>query len=269
MPSAEPLLRLARWPNVLLSAAGVVAGGWWAARDVGAPRLWIASLAAASLTVFANADNDLQDVEVDRIAHPERPLPSGTVVPRVARRVAALTAAGGVALSATVSLLLAGAAAAFLALAAWYNRSLKRHGLAGNALVATLASLPFAWGAVAVGSPLAVAPLLGVAIPLHLARELAKDLDDVPGDAGQRRTLPIVAGPVAARATAVAATALAFVLCTPVVLGRPLLAVALLPAAALAIAAAARLVAGAPGSPLLYKSSMVLATAGLLAAGTP
>ena len=73
------LAEIARWPNALIAAAGVLVGAWWA-RPVlpGAAPLW-AALAAVALTVYANAFNDRYDIEIDRVAHPERPLPRGAV----------------------------------------------------------------------------------------------------------------------------------------------------------------------------------------------
>src|SRR3954464_3551952 len=82
MPSASlragaAVADLVRWPNALIAAAGVFTGAWYAAGDVTAPATaWLAR-AAVALTAVANAADDVADREIDRVAHPERPLPSG------------------------------------------------------------------------------------------------------------------------------------------------------------------------------------------------
>ena len=75
-----------------------------------------------------------------------------------------------------------------------YSQIKSRWGVLGNATVAVLGSMPFLYGAWAAGKPEAGIVLVGIAAPLHLAREIAKDIDDIDGDRGRRRTLPIVGG---------------------------------------------------------------------------
>ena len=86
-----------------------------------------------------------------------------------------------------------------------YSPWLKRAGFAGNLVVSVLASLPFLYGSYAAGDWQSGVPLVLLAIPLHLARELAKDLDDREADRGTRRTIPVTAGVHSARAAIVAA----------------------------------------------------------------
>jgi 4-hydroxybenzoate polyprenyltransferase len=151
-----------------------------------------------------------------------------------------------------------------------YSPWLKRSGAAGNLLVSVLASLPFAYGAYAVGNTARALPLVLIAIPLHLARELAKDLDDREADRLSRRTVPIVAGVFPARVAIVAALvasgcALAFGL-APLVKSESLLLVALVPAIIALALATGRALLGRPGSPAFFKLGMVCAMAALLVA---
>src|SRR5687767_9580328 len=76
--SPDEWLTLLRWRNALLAGAGVLAGAWWGAGRV---TLGVALVTAAAfaLTAVANAANDIADIEIDRVAHPERPLASGAV----------------------------------------------------------------------------------------------------------------------------------------------------------------------------------------------
>src|SRR5499427_11077238 len=73
------ILALVRWENALLSVAGVVLGAWWATGRPNEPGTIVMAGVAVLLTAFANADNDVRDFEIDRVAHPQRPLPTGTL----------------------------------------------------------------------------------------------------------------------------------------------------------------------------------------------
>src|SRR5512135_2050629 len=73
------LVRLVRAHNLLLAAAGVLAGGWIALGTVALPKLLAcAALSGVGLGAAGNAANDVQDVAADRINAPGRhPLASG------------------------------------------------------------------------------------------------------------------------------------------------------------------------------------------------
>ena len=260
------LLRLARWPNALIAAAGVLAGAWWARGDLAAGPTWLAVLSAVALTAVANASNDIADVEIDRAAHPERPLPRG----ELSVRDATVLAVAGAAVGAGAAALLApalGALAVGVALAmALYSWRIKRAGLPGNLLVALLASLPFLWGAWSAGDPRAAAPLVLLAMPLHLAREIAKDLDDAAADAPVRRTLPVRFGPAVARGALLLALLAFGAVLVPFAGERPRFAIAVLPVVLLVVLGALRALRGERGGPLLLKSAMVCAILSLAAA---
>lgn len=261
--SADALLRLARWPNAVLAATGVAFGAWWVGWGDGT-RIACAALGAACLTATANAWNDLADVDIDRRAHPGRPLPSGLVSEGAARRFAAAAGLAGVALEALGAPALGAASVVVLALMFAYSPWIKRTGLPGNVLVAVLASLPFLYGGWVVGRARSAIVLVLIAIPLHLAREIAKDLDDAPADAGSRRTLPLSAGVTAAIAVLAAASFAFLLLLVPLAAARPIFAVAAVPAAALVLYAVAIAVRGRRGSPLVFKLAMLCTMAAFL-----
>ena len=258
------LAAVARWPNALIAAAGVFVGAWWARRALpGAAPMW-AALAAVALTIFANAFNDRYDVEIDRVAHPDRPLPRGELSEEHVQYLylGAAVAAAGFALLAHPALCLA--TLGVLALMVFYTVALKRWGFVGNASVAVLASLPFLYGAVSVGDWHAGLQLVLVAAPLHLARELAKDIEDARGDAPHRRTIPVAHGMAAARAVVLFALAI-FAWRAAVLVGTaPRLATALIPCFVLCALAGKRVLAARPGAPLLLKAAMVAAMAAIV-----
>jgi geranylgeranylglycerol-phosphate geranylgeranyltransferase len=209
----HPVLRLVRWANLLIAAAGVLAGGWIALRAIQLPAaLGLAALSAMAIGAVGNTWNDIRDVGADRVNRPgARPLAAG----QVRRGSADLIVFDG----SLFALVLAGVvggwqilvAAAALGVMFAYSPLLKPRPLVGNLTVAVLAGSPPFFGALAVGRPAAgVVPWI-LAAWLHLVREVVKDVEDEPGDRTiGRRTLPIVAGPRRARVGA-AAAALLFV----------------------------------------------------------
>ena len=157
-----------------------------------------AALAAAFfITAFGNVLNDLRDVDVDRIAHPSRPLPSGTVTKRSAARMLGLLLSLGLAFAALAGVWPLLFAAGTVLLLLLYESRLKREGLSGNLVVALLTASTFLFGAVAQGH-LETARFAVIAAAMaffvNLAREVAKDMQDVDADRGHRRTLPMQLG---------------------------------------------------------------------------
>lgn len=264
MGSARAILSLIRWHNALIAGAGVLLGAWWAGAEPLSRAPLLAAAAAVCLAAFANAINDWSDIEIDRLAHPRRPLPSGRLDPRDALVVAGAAAVAGVLLATLARPVLGVVSLVVLALMHQYGLRLKPGGL-GNIVVAVLASLPFLYGAWSVGRPGAASLLLGFAIPLHFAREVAKDLEDAAADAPRRRTLPVVLGPARTRGVFLAALLVFVAVLAPFALARPLFAVLVLPALLLCVAAASRVVRGRRGGPTLLKSAMLWAMAALVA----
>lgn len=259
------LARVARLQNGALAAGGVVVGAWWSGTTMRMSlRVVLAALVALALSTFANAFNDVCDVEIDRLAHPDRPLPSGELTARAALMLAYGAAAAALVASALLSPGFAVASALVVGLMALYSTHLKRVGLPGNLCVAALASLPFVYGAWAVGAPAVALPLFALALPLHLAREIAKDLDDVTGDRLARATLPLTVGSRATRALFAGAIVIFLVVLAALVVQRPLLGVLAVPALCLCALAIGRVVGGKPGGPGLLKAAMVLALVPLL-----
>lgn len=266
------VLQLVRWANALTAAAAVVIGAWWAGwpgwND--ATAVAFAALAAIGLTAAANTWNDLADIGIDLLVHPDRPIPAQRLSIASADRVGMAAATIAVAAASAVSVTLGVCSVVVLALMKLYSPWLKRAGFAGNVLVAFLASLPFVYGSYAVGEWRLGLPLVLIAAPLHLARELAKDLDDREGDRHHRRTMPVALGVLPTRAIMIVAlaafgAALAFGL-APQTRSPRIFVLALLPAFALLAFATTRALRGRTGSPAYFKLAMMCAMAALLVA---
>jgi len=200
--SVKAYLQLARWPNALLAAFAVLAAsqvGHVEGEFIPDPVLG-AMLAALCLTVTANSSNDAADSEIDRVAHPERPIPRGAFQVKEARAIALSAALCGEIFATLASMWLGIISVFAIALMFLYSWRIKRYGVAGNITVAVLASLPFLYGAWAVHAYFVGLLLAGLAAPLHFAREIAKDIEDMDADAtAGRRTIPIVLGAPGAR----------------------------------------------------------------------
>lgn len=265
MTAPSAIASLVRWPNALIAALGVAMGAWWAGGRIDDWHVLSAIVAALALAAFANATNDIHDLEIDRVAHPERPLPRGDVSVRVAWIVAAGAALAALAAATLARPVLGLLTIAVLAAMFFYSGTFKRYGLPGNLLVAVIASLPFLYGGWAAGRPRPALALVALAVPLHLAREIAKDLDDVGGDAGARSTLPVAHGATVARVALVLALLAFCAMLLPWVMRRPLFALLIAPALLLSGLGASRAIRGLPGGPVQFKAAMLLAMASLIA----
>ncbi len=201
-------VKLARLPNAVTAGMGV----WLGHACLPGPLAWkaaaLGSAAMALLAAAGNMQNDVLDLQVDRINRPDRPLPSG----RVGR---------GSALAAAIALYILAVLIAFtlgrseglltfeMGLLLWlYNRKLKALPLWGNLAVAVLCALAVYLPELGRWPDYTAIPVL-FAFLTTLAREVAKDAEDVAGDrANGYQTLPIRFGETAAKGVTAAACVL-------------------------------------------------------------
>jgi len=148
-----------------------------------------------AVVVFAfvaagNSLNDYLDREVDKMAHPERPLPSGRIQPRTALWIAV----GFFIVSIGSSLLLENLESIAIVLAAVvvmvvYEVKTKAMGLVGNLSIAFLTGCLFLLGGAMVGHMERTVTMAAMAFLATLGREIVKDIQDMEGDF-DRVTLP-------------------------------------------------------------------------------
>jgi len=198
----QPALRLVRPENLVVSFLGTIVGGLVGRGSgvTGPLSFWalvaLAGISTACVTAAGNVLNDLLDLEVDRINHPDRPLVTGAVSVEVARGlVVALFVVGlfvVLPLVAVAPLVGAIFAAAVLSVLA-YEFLLKARGFVGNLVVAFLTAMVFLYGGAAAGNAAILLPFAGMAFLATLSREVIKDMEDVQGDVG-RTTLPMSYG---------------------------------------------------------------------------
>ncbi len=158
-----------------------------------------AALLIASAVVFVfiiggNSLNDYLDREVDKLAHPERPLPSGRMRPETARNVSL----AAFIISPALSVLLWDALSFIIVVVAVivmlaYELRTKKMGLAGNLSIAGLTAGLFLLGGAVMGRVEATVAIGAMAFLATLGREIVKDVQDMGSDF-DRRTLPQTIG---------------------------------------------------------------------------
>ncbi|MDD5709602.1 MAG: geranylgeranylglycerol-phosphate geranylgeranyltransferase [Candidatus Marinimicrobia bacterium] len=200
----KPYIMLARPANIaLVTTVILITSAFYSPY----PPVWkvlLSILCVAFITAAGNTLNDLNDIEIDRINKPKRPLPSGTVTPENAKRYMYLLFifGNGFALilgfwNLLLSLLIVTPALY------WYAKHLRNVPLAGNVMVAFLSSLTFIFAAAAFRDlgPAYIPALY--CFMISLIREIVKDLEDLSGDgANNSNTLPVAVGEASTRVIA-------------------------------------------------------------------
>jgi geranylgeranylglycerol-phosphate geranylgeranyltransferase len=166
----------------VLIAAGTSISDYWA--DIVPAAVVIFFFVAAG-----NSLNDYMDQEVDKVAHPERPIPSGKIKPNTVRTISiycfsiALVASFFLRIEATLIVLAA------TALMLTYEMSTKKKGFSGNLTIGLLTGMLFIFGGAVVGKidkTIIIGLMAGLAT---LGREIVKDIEDMEADF-DRNTLP-------------------------------------------------------------------------------
>ncbi|MDR2553931.1 MAG: geranylgeranylglycerol-phosphate geranylgeranyltransferase [Fibromonadaceae bacterium] len=154
------------------------------------------SLGVFFLVAFANAHNDIIDFETDKINRPNRPLPSGRIKLKTAHIIVIICVCLAIILGLISGFEFALLFAAVGALSFVYNKFMKGLPLAGNFAVALLTTTPIIIPIVEFGLPQPeLFNLAFFAFMLTMAREITKDIEDMPGDAANGlKTFPVLLG---------------------------------------------------------------------------
>ena len=205
-------IALMRPKNLVLAGATVPLGAYFALMDTSEAFPFVAvtlhTLAVMLFTGAGNAMNDIKDAEIDKTAHPMRPLPSGQLTLSQAGRFTSLLwvlsvaahVGGLLAVEAAVSIYLPTALIYILAVVLMvtydHGPATKNRGLSGNIVISLLVGAVILYGASAVGGfalPV-IWWIFGVVFLTNLAREMVKDCMDMEADQGSRQTLPMTYG---------------------------------------------------------------------------
>ena len=205
-------IELMRPKNLVLAGATVPLGAYFALMDVNDafPVLAVSLhvLAVVLFTGAGNAMNDIKDADIDRSAHPMRPLPSDRLTIAQASGFTALLWASSVlahiggllAVDVQVDIylptVLIYVVAVVLMVTYDHGPTTKNSGLSGNVVISLLVGAVVLYGASSVGGiqqPV-VWWIFGVVFLTNLAREMVKDCMDMEADEGSRKTLPMTYG---------------------------------------------------------------------------
>jgi geranylgeranylglycerol-phosphate geranylgeranyltransferase len=167
--------------------------------------------------------NDYFDLNVDRINHPERPLPSERITVLELTVLTCFFSVAGLLIAAVIGALPLALALVFLAIGLFYNWKFKETGLPGNMLVSGSVGITFVFGGVAVGGLASgiVWVFAILAFMFDLAEEIAGGAMDMKGDElRSSKSLAILKGQTfALRTSAVLLAACAGLSFLPFVLG--------------------------------------------------
>lgn len=154
----------------------------------------LSMLIVVLFTGAGNALNDYFDREVDKVAHPERPIPMGTVSSRSALVLSIVLFSLTVVASVFVNLWSTLIVVTSIFFMVAYEVLLKAEGLAGNLTISWLTGALFLFGGAVVDSMDIAWILAALAFLATLGREIVKDVQDIEGDRGSRTTLPMRLG---------------------------------------------------------------------------
>lgn len=177
-------LKLMRPMNGIMTAVSVLIGAVIILK-LGAflnPATYIAMLAAFLISGAGNAINDYVDVEADKVNRPSRPIPSGKVGKRAALAFSILLFLVGIALSLFINIYALIIAAVNSLLLVAYSTKIKERMLLGNASISYLVGSGFLFGGAAMGDLMLPFIMFLLAAFANMAREVAKDLEDIKGD---------------------------------------------------------------------------------------
>jgi geranylgeranylglycerol-phosphate geranylgeranyltransferase len=191
-------LKMFRLGNCVMGALGcllaaIVCGGL-DALDSYTLEIVLSMATVFSFTVAGNSLNDYFDRETDKVAHPERPLPSGMVKPSGALTFSIVSFGVAVGFSVFVSIWSLIIVLTSIAVMVGYELLLKAEGFAGNLAISWLTGALFLFGGAAVERMELAWILAALAFLATLGREIVKDVQDIQGDKGFRRTLPMRVG---------------------------------------------------------------------------
>ena len=202
-------IQLMRVKNLGLALIATPLGAAFALLDFEAlldyPEVALATLSVLFFMAAGNALNDLSDVEIDKIAHPSRPLANGSISISETKMLIGFLSLLSVASLLGCLYLMEGSqaytagiyvAAVVLMITYDHGPRTKQKGLVGNVAISSLVAAVVLYGASSIEGldALLCWYVSGVVFFVNLAREIIKDCQDMEADSDSRRTLPMRIG---------------------------------------------------------------------------
>ena len=202
-------IQLMRVKNLGLALIATPLGAAFALLDFEAlldyPEVALATLSVLFFMAAGNALNDLSDVEIDKIAHPSRPLANGSISISETKMLIGFLSLLSVASLLGCLYLMEGSqaytagiyvAAIILMLTYDHGPRTKQKGLVGNIAISSLVAAVVLYGASSIEGldALLCWYVAGVVFFVNMAREIIKDCQDMEADSDSRHTLPMKIG---------------------------------------------------------------------------
>ena len=202
-------IQLMRIKNLGLALIATPLGAAFALLDFQAlldyPAVALATVSVLFFMAAGNALNDLSDVEIDKIAHPTRPLANGSISISETRLLIGLLSLMSLASLLGCLYLMEGSraytagiyvAAVVLMITYDHGPRTKQKGLIGNIAISSLVAAVVLYGASSIEGldALLCWYVAGVVFFVNLAREIIKDCQDMEADSDSRQTLPMKIG---------------------------------------------------------------------------
>jgi geranylgeranylglycerol-phosphate geranylgeranyltransferase len=168
----------------------VYIGGLVAGASLTSIPLLLAVVVTFFITAGSMTFNDAYDWEIDKINHPNRPIPKGILTPKQMLQFTAFLFVIGLIITFFINLLCTGICIFSIGFLAIYELYTKKYGIMGNITVAFISSIAFTFGGAAVGNPLVTLPLTILGFLIIFGREILMDIRDADGDKQIRLTLP-------------------------------------------------------------------------------
>ncbi|MBU1939290.1 UbiA family prenyltransferase [Candidatus Micrarchaeota archaeon] len=176
-----------------MAAAAVFIGLSVAIRGIAFPfALLLGMFSAFVICGAGQAINDFYDAEVDKKLNPKKPIPAGRASAKGARNFAIALFAIGIAVSYFINTDAFIIALFYSALLYAYSAKMQGHKYIGNWVVAGGTAITLIYGAAIAGNYSVVIYLAFAALLANGAREIIKDMQDIGGDIGRKRTLPMM-----------------------------------------------------------------------------
>ncbi len=161
---------------------GYLITAWHYGEPINLATLLMAGAATMLITAGGFVVNDINDIEIDRINRPDRPLAAGTVSVATAWALYWLLNTTALGLALKVNAMLGLVSLGIVLLLFMYSTQLKQRFLVGHLAVAMMGALILPFGGLALGHILPVLLTILFVFPAFFAREVLKTVPDYAGD---------------------------------------------------------------------------------------
>jgi len=171
--------RLFRVELAIFGMICVLIGGIIGGFDYLNEKLIIAMIAVFFITSGSMGFNDYFDRDIDKKAHPNRPIPSGKITPKQGLIFSIILFSIALIMSVFINMLCLIIAVLTIVLLILYETILKNQGIVGNMIVAFIVAISFIYGGASVGIPEMSLDFTLLAFFLMLGREILMDVTDM------------------------------------------------------------------------------------------